>query len=80
MEDRNFVEIKMNGNFNREKQSPMKALLKLVGNAKNMKKISISKREIRPHININNNKLAKINSTSNVNQNNSNLNIQKIKN
>ena len=78
MEARNFVEIKMNGNFNREKQSPMKALLKLAGNAKNMKKISISKREIRPHINNNNNKLAKINSASNVNQNNSNL--QKIKN
>ena len=80
MEDINFVEIKMNGNYHRGKQSPMKTLLKLRGNTKNMKKVSMTKRELRPHTNINNTKLTKKGSASNVNPNKSNLNLQNNKN
>ena len=81
MEVSKIVEIKSNENYKRDKQSPIRTLLKLTGNSKSIKTISNPKKEVKPTININhNNKLTKVSSMKNVNQNYFNLNNTKNKN
>ena len=81
MEVSKIAEIKTNENYKREKQSPIRTLLKLTGNSKSIKTISNPKKEVKSPTNINhNNKLTKVSSMKNVNQNYFNLNIPKNKN
>ena len=78
MKDSNFVELKINENYKREKKSPIRTLLKLTVNPKSKKNISLEKRKTQASTNVNknyNNKLSKISSARNVYQNYQNLNL-----
>ena len=75
----NFVDMKMNENYRREKKSPIRTLLKLTVNSRIKKNISIEKGPVHPSSNIYKNNLAKVSSARNVNLNYNNLNFPKYK-
>ena len=86
MKGSNFIELKENENYRREKKSPIRTLLKLTVNPKTKKNTSVEKRKVQASINNNynynnnyNNKLSKVSSARNVYQNYQNLNLIKNK-